>query len=130
MPRAIWRRLLRHLIRLPFSLAALKAGNSMAARIAMMAMTTSSSMSVKPPCLERPLARGLAVLAEWLSDLSATVGAITEQFIDLESSPMRWGVRLDNKSCYSFCNAEVGGTSESNRRFFTKLEHALLLQAS
>ena len=37
------RRLLRQPMRLPFSLALLKAGNSIAARIAMMAMTTSNS---------------------------------------------------------------------------------------
>jgi len=34
-------------MRLALSLAAAKAGNSIAARMAMMAMTTSSSMSVK-----------------------------------------------------------------------------------
>src|SRR6516164_4769639 len=36
-----------HLIELAFSLAADNAGNSIAARIAMMAMTTNSSISVK-----------------------------------------------------------------------------------
>src|SRR6266446_2131618 len=41
-----WRRLEMHLTRLAFSLALDNAGNSMAARIAMIAMTTSNSMSV------------------------------------------------------------------------------------
>jgi hypothetical protein len=36
-------------MRFDLSLALLNAGNNIAARIAMMAMTTSSSMSVKPP---------------------------------------------------------------------------------
>src|SRR6266480_6648223 len=48
MPRAICRRLLRHLMRFPFSLAAARAGNSNPARMAMMAMTTSNSIKVKP----------------------------------------------------------------------------------
>jgi len=41
-------KLLRHDTRRVFSLAFAKAGNSIAARIAMMAMTTSNSMSVNP----------------------------------------------------------------------------------
>ena len=42
-----------HLMALAFSLAMDNAGNSMPARMAMMAMTTSSSIKVKPLCLER-----------------------------------------------------------------------------
>jgi hypothetical protein len=34
-----------------FALALLRAGSNMAAKMAMMAMTTSSSISVKPPSL-------------------------------------------------------------------------------
>jgi len=40
--------LLAHLIRIAFDFALASAGNSNEARIAMMAMTTRSSMSVKP----------------------------------------------------------------------------------
>ena len=40
-------KLLRHWIRLALSLALAKAGNSIAARMAMMAITTSNSMRVK-----------------------------------------------------------------------------------
>jgi len=43
--------LLKHLANLACSLARPKAGNNMLASIAMMAMTTSSSISVKPPGL-------------------------------------------------------------------------------
>jgi hypothetical protein len=46
-PSAIWWWLLLHLIRLAFSFARPSVGNSIAARIAMMATTTSNSMSVK-----------------------------------------------------------------------------------
>src|SRR5438309_2202009 len=42
-----WRRLERQLVACALALALLKAGNSMAARMAMMAITTSSSMRVK-----------------------------------------------------------------------------------
>ena len=45
--KSICLRLLRHLVRLAFSLALLKAGRSMLASMEMMAMTTSNSMSVK-----------------------------------------------------------------------------------
>src|SRR2546423_11417903 len=41
-----WRRFEMHLVRLPRSLALDKAGNSKAARMAIIAMTTSSSISV------------------------------------------------------------------------------------
>ena len=47
MPTASCRKLLAQETRLDFSLALAKAGNSSAARIAMMAMTTRSSISVK-----------------------------------------------------------------------------------
>ena len=40
--------LLRHLAERPLSLALARAGNSSAAKIAMMAITTSNSISVKP----------------------------------------------------------------------------------
>src|ERR1035437_8564778 len=46
---AICLKLLRHWMRLAFSLAFARAGNNMAARMAIMAMTTSSSIRVKPP---------------------------------------------------------------------------------
>lgn len=46
-PRPIWRWLLAHWVRLALSLARLNAGRSIPARMAMMAMTTSSSMSAK-----------------------------------------------------------------------------------
>ena len=42
-------KLFRHFVVCALSLARFKAGNSMAARMAMMAMTTSNSMRVKPP---------------------------------------------------------------------------------
>jgi hypothetical protein len=48
-PNWICRRLLKHLIPLDFSLALAKAGKSIAAKIAMMAITTSNSMRVKAP---------------------------------------------------------------------------------
>ena len=48
MPTPIWRKLLRHCVRLAFSLARPSAGNNIAARMAMIAMTTSNSISVKP----------------------------------------------------------------------------------
>src|SRR5665213_729469 len=48
MPMPSWRNWLKHLVRWACSLDAAKAGNSIAARIAMMAMTTKSSMSVNP----------------------------------------------------------------------------------
>src|SRR5580658_3374439 len=44
----IWCRLLMHCVLLAASLALLRAGSSIAARMAMMAMTTSNSISVKP----------------------------------------------------------------------------------
>jgi hypothetical protein len=46
MAMPIWRKLLLHAADLPDSLACDSAGKSMAAKIAMMAMTTSNSMSV------------------------------------------------------------------------------------
>src|SRR5690606_25941541 len=46
--RPIWRRLFRHWMPWPFALALLSAGNSMPASTAMIAMTTSSSISVNP----------------------------------------------------------------------------------
>ena len=42
----IWRRLLRHTVARPDSFARLNAGSSSAARMAMIAITTSSSISV------------------------------------------------------------------------------------
>src|SRR6266498_2468875 len=51
MPTVIWWRFEVHLIFCAFAFARLNAGSSMAARIAIMAMTTSNSMSVKPWCL-------------------------------------------------------------------------------
>ena len=51
IPVLIWRRLFKQVIRLALSLAALKTGSSNAARIAMMAMTTSNSIKVKPDAL-------------------------------------------------------------------------------
>src|SRR5579859_2009281 len=47
-PSAIWRVLLAHIVCLAFSRAWAKTGNRIAARIAMMAITTSNSISVKP----------------------------------------------------------------------------------
>src|SRR4051794_23448378 len=44
----ICRRLLRHCVRLAFSLAFDSAGKSMAARMAIIAITTSNSISVNP----------------------------------------------------------------------------------
>jgi hypothetical protein len=44
----IWRILLKQAVFCAVSFAAVKTGNSIAARIAMIAMTTSSSISVKP----------------------------------------------------------------------------------
>ena len=46
MAMPIWRKLLLHAADLPASLACDSAGKSMAAKIAMMAMTTNNSMSV------------------------------------------------------------------------------------
>src|SRR5262245_1919460 len=48
LARLNWRTLPRHLAASAFSFARLSAGNSKAARIAMIAMTTSNSMSVNP----------------------------------------------------------------------------------
>ena len=45
--KSICLRLLRHLVRLAFSLALLKAGRSILASMEMMAMTTNNSISVK-----------------------------------------------------------------------------------
>src|SRR6266487_2899734 len=47
MPIAICRRLLAQTVRLLFSLARERAGSNIAARIAMMAMTTNNSIKVK-----------------------------------------------------------------------------------
>ncbi len=46
MPKPTWRRLDRHYVAKPFCLADDNAGNSIAARMAMMAMTTSNSIKV------------------------------------------------------------------------------------
>src|SRR5687768_269725 len=45
---AIWRKLLIQEVALPFSFARLSAGRSIAARIAMIAITTNNSISVNP----------------------------------------------------------------------------------
>src|ERR1019366_5953798 len=50
-----WRRLLLQAMLLPDSLARASAGSSMAARIAMMAITTSSSIKVNAGCGQRAL---------------------------------------------------------------------------
>src|SRR5712672_537937 len=47
-PTASCRRLLRHCVRFPRSLAEASAGSNMAARMAIMAITTSNSIRVKP----------------------------------------------------------------------------------
>src|SRR2546425_558729 len=44
----IWRKLFRQAVCLALALALASAGNNIPARMAMMAMTTSNSMSVKP----------------------------------------------------------------------------------
>src|SRR5882724_2986316 len=49
MASASWRLLLTQAVRLAFSFALAKAGNNNPARIAMMAMTTRSSIKVKAP---------------------------------------------------------------------------------
>jgi hypothetical protein len=49
MPSPICFRLLWQLARRAFSRARAKTGNKIAARMAMMAMTTKSSINVKPP---------------------------------------------------------------------------------
>src|SRR6266576_319645 len=53
MPRPICFRLLAQLMRKARSLAFDNAGNNIAARMAMMAMTTSSSINVNPACGRR-----------------------------------------------------------------------------
>src|SRR5437773_11079786 len=53
MPTPICLRLLRQEMRLAFCLAEASAGSNSAARIAMIAMTTSNSIRVKARCLER-----------------------------------------------------------------------------
>jgi hypothetical protein len=53
MPIPIWRRLLVQLTRIAFSFEDANAGNSSAARIAIMAITTSNSMRVNPSRLSR-----------------------------------------------------------------------------
>src|SRR5512135_289727 len=60
-----WRRLLAQRTRMAFSLDALSAGRSIAARIAIMAITTSSSIRVKPPRLDARHA-GLLAWELWL----------------------------------------------------------------
>src|ERR1035437_2628313 len=47
-PNPIWRRFERHAVRCDLLFAAAKAGKSSAARIPMIAMTTSNSINVKP----------------------------------------------------------------------------------
>jgi hypothetical protein len=51
--------LLMHAARMPVYLAFAKAGSNMAAKMAMMAMTTSNSISVKPDFRGFPKARGI-----------------------------------------------------------------------
>ena len=48
--RMNWRKLLLHVVRLARSFAFANAGNSSAARIAMMAMTTNNSINVNARC--------------------------------------------------------------------------------
>jgi hypothetical protein len=48
VPRPIWRMLEWHAVCFPFCFARFKAGSSMEARMAMIAITTSSSINVKP----------------------------------------------------------------------------------
>jgi hypothetical protein len=61
--------LLRQLIPLAVSFARVNAGSSIAARIAMMAITTSNSISVKPAC-----AGGLFTLAFGVAGIVVTLG--------------------------------------------------------
>ena len=56
-----------HLMALAFSLAMDNAGNSMPARMAMMAITTRSSIKVKPLCLERNV-----FMSHWVVRLGTT----------------------------------------------------------
>src|SRR5207245_9755137 len=65
MPTPICLRLLRHWVRLAFSLARESTGRSIAARIAMMAITTSSSIRVKPRVRSRRRS-GSALLESFL----------------------------------------------------------------
>src|SRR2546428_639971 len=57
MPMQIWRRLFMQAVRLAFSLARLKAGSNIAARMAIIAITTSNSIKVKPRGGSRPTRR-------------------------------------------------------------------------
>src|SRR5437667_9127795 len=72
----IWRRLFEQLVCLDFSFTFDSAGNSMPARIAIMAITTKSSISVKPriarltqkmPCLSGRLAfiRSMVIINQY-----------------------------------------------------------------
>ena len=59
-----WRRLLAHFIRLALALARANTGNSIAARIPMMAITTSNSIKVNP--------------ARWVGFFRTTIYKLTE----------------------------------------------------
>ncbi len=58
MPMPTWWRLLAHRTRRAFSFDELRAGNSIAARIAMMAITTSNSMREKARPFSHALVAG------------------------------------------------------------------------
>src|SRR5262245_44758091 len=74
MYRLICLRLLRQTIRWPFALAKLNAGNNIPARIAMSAMTTSSSMRVKAVQRDNPEARrqGLVIRIDFILEIQET----------------------------------------------------------
>src|SRR5262245_17751511 len=92
--------LLMQLVRSAFSLARARAGSSIAARIAMIAMTTSNSMRVKPPEAtigERPLAVEVEALA---------VRFIVIDGVSVEGSALK-SIRRLVRRCHQFSGWHV-----------------------
>src|SRR5438445_2377328 len=76
-PRAICLRLDRHIVWRAFSLAWAKTGKRMAARMAMIAMTTSSSIRVKPRWGRREEnARFIVGPSVWGAPVAARAGGV------------------------------------------------------
>ena len=96
MASAIWWLLLIHVVRLAWSLARLNAGNNSAAKIAMMAMTTSSSTRVKAVEQPRLPATGLNWFFQGSQQLSPAQFVSTLDWLnsckasDLEVSRMEY----------------------------------------
>src|SRR6266550_4546765 len=92
-------RLLIHCTRFPFSLALASAGRSIAAKIAMMAITTSNSINVKP-C--RPLRR--VVKFGFISRRNSVRGFHAHEYRKNPSSAMKKCVLIEE--CGRICQEE------------------------